>query len=278
MSVLVTGASGFSGKHLVESLRKENICIFSTSLSVSEGENSSPCDLLDYKSVLTLLYNVQPCQIYHLAGSFTNRFDIDFQTNVLTTKNIINAILELKIKCRLLLVGSAAEYGKILNHENPVSEKHILNPISWYGLTKLYQTNLMSFYDQVNDVDIVMARSFNLYGEGISPDLFVGTVLEQIQQVKKGVKSGIKVGYLGNKRDYLHIEEAVKYYRKIMDNGDSGMIFNVGRGSSIYIHELLKTILEKYELNMDVVETSSTEAIDQEVSDIYANVDRLLSL
>ena len=67
----------------------------------------------------------------------------------MSTKNIFDSIREINVKARVLLVGSAAEYGRIEEADNPVSEAHPLRPISIYGLTKVMQTTLMAYLRRV---------------------------------------------------------------------------------------------------------------------------------
>ena len=100
----------------------------------------------------------------HLAGSFTNDYELDYAANVLSTKNILDALLSSECKARILLIGSAAEYGAIDEEENPIAETHPLKPISIYGLTKVLQTQLMDYYYRMHQINIVMARTFNILG------------------------------------------------------------------------------------------------------------------
>ena len=127
-------------------------------------------------------------------------------------------------------MGSAAEYGAIRPEDNPVKESQPLNAASVYGLTKVFQTSLMSYYCNRNNMDIVMARTFNLLGRGLSSNLFVGRLLEQVEAFKKGEQPFIELGNLDNYRDYIPIAEAVKNYARIMDFGEAGTVYHVASG------------------------------------------------
>ena len=281
LNTLITGATGFTGKHLHEYLNySESEKLFHTSLSHNEVyENFTSCDLLDSDKVRSFIDEVAPDNIYHLAGSFTNNFDIDYSTNVQTTKNILEAVKLKKKPCRVFLVGSAAEYGYTKVNENPVTENQKLKPASFYGLTKVFQTYLMKYYVDTFGMDIVMARPFNLYGKDISDKLFVGKVYEQIDQLKKNIINKIKVGNIDGERDYIYIKDAVKHYVTIMRAGKSGEVYNVGNGVPVKTELILKNILEEENIDWSLVEINKTKKdriYDAPV--IYAEIIRLINL
>jgi GDP-4-dehydro-6-deoxy-D-mannose reductase len=280
MKVLVTGAGGFTARHLIERLRQDPASeIYCASLSFKDEPNWFGGDLTEKSTAHSLVKIIKPDYIYHLAGSFTNDYDADYLSNVVTTRNLLEAILIARRNCRILLVGSSAEYGLVKAEDNPVREDHPPNPVSVYGLTKLYQTNLMRFYHTVHGLDVLMARPFNLFGRDISRQLFIGRVYQQIEEYKKGKITRIVLGSLQSKRDYIDIDEAVKHYETIMKRGQAGEVYNVGSGRSISLYNLLKQILEENGLGMDIVEERSLDRHDKlDVKDLFADLSKTRSL
>ncbi len=282
MKVLITGALGFTGHYLIQLLatKSENE-LYSSDYVSGRARNILNCDLTKKKSVEKLIAKVRPERIYHLVGSFTNNYDIDYSVNVLSTKNILDALLKFSISSRVLLIGSSAEYGFINAEDNPVRESHPLQPSRIHGLTKVYQTHLMEFYCKVYKMNLVMARPFNLSGDSkrISKLMFIGKVNEQIEKIKKGKISRIVVGNLEAKRDYIDVREAVKYYQKIMERGKSGEVYNVGSGGCIKIRDLLALILKEAGLDMKVVEETAYFVIDKtDIPEIYADIRKVKGL
>lgn len=279
MTTLITGASGFTGKTLTALLSSEER-LFLTDLTGGLSEKIIRCDLVNRSQVVYLLEKVRPERIYHLAGSFTNNYEIDYPVNVLGSKNIFDGLLELKLRCRVLLVGSSAEYGRIAPQDNPVKEDHALSPVKVHGLTKTFQTSLMQYYHKVMGMDLVMARTFNLYGQGgISNLMFVGRVKEQINELKRGEIKKICVGNLESKRDYINVKDAVRYYRKIMEQGISGEIYNVGSGSAIKMRDLLSILLQEAGLNEAAVEERPPGQPDNtDTPEIYADISKVKTL
>jgi GDP-4-dehydro-6-deoxy-D-mannose reductase len=280
MKVLVTGAGGFSGRHLISHLRADLSAKISCASVTPRCETGWLfCDMTQKKAVRDLVRQVMPDQIYHLAGLNTGDYDSDYRVNVLSTKNLLEAIVEGKGRCRILLVGSSAEYGLVPEEDNPVKEDRALAPMSVYGLTKVYQTYLMKFYYSFHNLDVVMARSFNLLGRGAPGNLFIGRVYEQIEAFQAGRTAKIVVGNLENRRDYIPIEQAVGYYALIMQRGKPGEIYNVGSGTSIPIRDILKQILEENGLSMAIVEESKSELLHKfDIKNLVADIGKLNKL
>ena len=288
MKILITGAAGFTAFHLAKLLSGQSDPasasreLFFTSLRTNKPEYCTryiPCDLSHFESVNSLISSIRPDQIFHLAGSFTNDYPLDYAANVLSTKNILDALLHSEINAKILLIGSAAEYGAVEEAENPITEAHTLKPLSIYGLTKVYQTYLLDYYCRVHNLNIVMARTFNVFGRGMSNRLFVGRIYEQIDRYKRQEISKITVGNLKNKRDYLDVDDTVKYYQEIMACGSSGEIYNVGSGKSIRIYDLLVRLLDEAGLTHDVIEEQTYMANKQiEVADIYADMSKIKAI
>lgn len=280
MKVLITGAQGVSGRNLVELLSAEQAMrIYRTDLHSDLEADCFLCDLTDAAAVDRLIKEIRPEQIYHLAGVYSHDYETNYQINVLATKHLLDACLKHELRVRVLLIGSAAEYGVIQPEENPVREDHPLNPVSFYGLSKVYQTELMKYYGHVFDMNIVMARTFNLLGDGFSRKLFIGNLLQQIADYRNGVIDKIMVGNLESRRDYLHVFDAVKYYKIIMDNGLSGEIYNVGSGESVKINDILDLVIAKCGIDKSAIaynKNNNSQKID--VRNIFADRSKLNNL
>lgn len=280
MRVLITGATGFTARYLRQRLQRQaGLEVYCTDLQDRPDDRWFAGDLCDEAAVSRIIQAICPQQIYHLAGSFSNSYPIDYNNNALSTKCLLDRLLQSKLDCRVLLIGSAAEYGLVAAEDNPVSEDHPLQPVSMYGLTKVFQTHLMHYYVALHQLDLVMARPFNLLGKGMSNKLFVGRLLEQIDAYQQGRIPKIVLGNLSSKRDYLLVEEAIRDYEIIMNHGLAGEIYNVGSGQPITMFDLAQDILREHQLSMDVLEYAprhTTNKID--IPEIYADIRKLSRL
>ena len=276
MTTLVTGASGFSGKYLVDVILGDKVLLSRT--LTDTVANTVKCDLLDSQNIRDVIENIKPEKLYHLAGSFSNDYSQDASLNVAATKNILESVKNVSPHTRVLLIGSAAEYGLVSSDQCPIDEEFPLRACNVYGLTKIYQKYLMDYYVNVFSLDIVMARPFNLYGRNISQKLFIGKVYNEIEKLKNGATQKITLGNLSSRRDYIHIEEAVEHYIKIMECGKKGEIYNVGRGVPTKTGDILKSILQDENIDESVVNSDMRDLQDNDSDCIYADISKLRGL
>lgn len=249
---LVTGAGGFTGRHLCAVLRDRHYQVIGAGRKPTEGVDVHLCELSDPEAVAELLKKTRPTGIFHCAGTFSDDWNRDFQANVLLTQTLLESVHISGVGSRVLLVGSAAEYGAASG--GAVSEGAPLQPGSLYGVTKAMQTALMGYYHRRCGLDVVMARTFNLFGEGCSLALFPGRVLQQAREVREGSRSKIEVRSLDSRRDYMHVSAAALSYLRIMLHGISGEIYNVGSGVPMPLSELLLELISPHGLTMDDVQ------------------------
>lgn len=281
MSILITGASGFVGKHLINYLRlhQEDRCIGLSRTQLKNSDNVI-CNLTDRKQVDRILKQLKPALIYHMAGSFSNDYETDFNSNVVSTKNLLDSIAEQHLSTRILLMGSAAEYGEVEAAKNPVTEEQPLKPISIYGWTKAAQTQLASVYFNTHGIETVVARTFNLAGDGASEQLFIGRIKQQINAVLTGKAKRISVGHLDAIRDYLDINQACEMYRVIATKGRAGEIYNVASGIPVTMRDMLKRMLIEAGLDYSIVDEKSYNKTSTtiETSVNYASINKYINL
>lgn len=255
--ILITGANGFSAKALINELKKikNNVLFFSDLQEKSKYLNYFSCDLTRFKDTSNLITKIHPNQIYHLAGLSTNIYHNDYAANVLATKNILDSILKVDIKIRVLLIGSAAEYGKTRSIN--ILEKTLPNPISIYGLTKSFQTQLMKYYFNNHKLNIVMVRPFNLYGKDAPAHLLIGNLFHQISQYKLKKINKINLGNLNAERDYIDVKDAVKDYIFIMERGVSNQIYNIGTGAVTKIKDLVTKVFFEESVSLSALKENN---------------------
>ena len=218
--VLVIGAAGFTGRYFVKKLLDHDFEIHVVDKnqffsSYSKKTKVYCSDLCENNYLEDLLDHIQPSFIVNLAGSLKSKsFQPLYSTNVEISHKLLRwaATSGKKIIQKLLLIGSAAEYGEPT--KNPVPETANLVPLNFYGLTKKMQSELALLYVKEFSVPVVIARTFNLYGPGISTDLAVGRWSEEIRAAEHN--GMILVGNLNTWRDYISINEAVDAYFNIL--------------------------------------------------------------
>lgn len=275
--VLITGATGALGQALMSRLaaNQSDLDFFAP----SRGEGPEQLDLRHHNHIVRTIERTQPNLIMHLAATFSNDFDEAFAINVSAARHILQAIEELALLTRVILIGSAAEYGLVSVEENPISEERVLRPVSIYGVTKAWQTELAYMY-ATRGVNVVVARIFNLIGPCLSERLFIGRLHKQIEELHCGRRAKIEVGPLSAIRDYISINDAITQLLAIADFGEAGEVYHVANGQPITMRELLARELAAHGLDESVViedsELSNRRGYD--VPSIYADISKTTAL
>ena len=151
------------------------------------------------------------------------------------------------------MIGSGEEYGYI--EKVPIVEETPLKPGNIYAVTKACQNMISKVYCKAYDMKVIMVRSFNHIGPNQSSTFVISDFCKQVAEIEKGVRSPIlKVGNLNAKRDFLDVRDVVRAYTKLIQFGKSGETYNVGRGQSIKISEVLNIILKNSnkEINVEI--------------------------
>jgi GDP-4-dehydro-6-deoxy-D-mannose reductase len=280
-SVLVTGAGGALGRAVLAALRRAGGQVITAAgrTGAGEADASVPCDVRDPVQLSAVFQRADPDLVLHLAGTFRGELAELCAVNVEPARNLLDLVRRSASRARVVLIGSAAEYGVVGPGENPLPETHVLMPVSPYGVSKAWQTQLVGFYSS-HGVDVVCARVFNLWGPGLSESLFAGRLQRQIDEVLAGTRSRIEVGPANAVRDYLSTEEAAVQLMAIASRGMAGHVYHVASGIPIRVRDWMLQQLEKSGLDASVVQESPglSNRSGYDVPEIFADVSKTRGL
>lgn len=235
--VLVTGAAGFAGSHLIEHL------IGTPGLV---GWSRRDVDLLDRDAVRRAIAKLRPARIYHCAGAAHvaeswGRTSDTLATNVLATHYLLDAVRRGGAKCRVFIPGSAHVYAP---SPTPLREDSRIAPRSPYALSKLAQEQLGTQAIAEDNVEVILARVFNHTGARQSPTFVASSMARQVAQIERGeIEPVIKVGNLEAHRDLTDVRDTVRAYALLMDRGTPGVVYNVASGAAHATREVLETLV-----------------------------------
>lgn len=275
--VLLTGSTGALGQVFANRLHANpaDFIVFAP----RRGEHDDSLDLRNRDQIARTIERTRPDLIVHLAATFSNEFDEAYAINVDATRHMLETVEASGQPVRVVLIGSAAEYGPVAPAENPIVEDRVLRPVSIYGMTKAWQTEL-AYVHASRGVNVVVARVFNLVGPGLSERLFIGRLYKQIEEVLRGEREKIEVGPLSAVRDYISIDDAVTQLLAIADYGEAGEVYHVASGEPVTMRELIDRELAAHGLNESIVveraDLSNRSGYD--VPSIYADISRTAML
>jgi GDP-4-dehydro-6-deoxy-D-mannose reductase len=249
--VLVTGANGFAGSHLVEHLAaRQDLVAWSRSAVRSEIARLATwqhVDLLDRDQVRRLLRDLRPAAVYHCAGSphvassWRNTTE-PLASNVLVTHHLLDGLRRLDAPCRVVIPGSATVYA---SSPVPVTEADPVIPGSPYAFSKLAQEQLGLFAAE-DRLEVIVSRSFNHTGPRQSPAFAAPHFARQIAAIERGAGDPIiKVGNLDATRDVTDVRDTVRAYALLMERGVSGTVYNIASGVGRTIRSLLDALVER---------------------------------
>ncbi|WP_157950240.1 GDP-mannose 4,6-dehydratase [Vallitalea okinawensis] len=255
MKALVTGASGFVGKYLLEHLLENELHIVATKLKensvVLKDPNITWIDLniLDEIDVMQKIRLHKPDYIFHLAGQSSVKLSWDnigntLNTNIIGSLNILESVRVTGLQCRVILIGSSEEYGIYPVNRMPLKEDYNTNPRSPYAISKMTQELLGKLYFNSFNINNVMVRAFNHIGPGQDTRFVVADFSKQIIEIEKGLKAPtITVGNIDVERDFTDVRDVVRAYYSLSKCGKGGEIYNVCSGIPIKISEILKQLI-----------------------------------
>jgi len=285
--VLITGAAGFSGRHLARRLAGDDTQVFGLGRTrpttpLAHVAEFHVCDLTHRTAVERTIVEVQPDTVYHLAGITGNDAPPE-RLQAANADSLCNLINSLRIfatgrgrTIRMLVVGSAAELGSAGAAQLPVREDAVCESESDYGRSKLAATRLALAEPADGPLKIVVARMFNLIGPGLGTGLSLGRFAEQIVAVLRGETQRIECGNLATCRDYLDVRDAVALYVRLLRFGTPGQLYNVCRGRSYSVRELLQAMIQRTGRSIDVVENCAPSRVG-DLADIYGDMTKTIA-
>ncbi len=253
--ILVTGATGFLGRHLVAALESQGHAV--------RRHSSAAGDIADCPIPME---NVS--RVFHLAGksyvpeSWQNPQGF-YRTNVMGTVNVLEHCR--RNQAALVLISSYV-YGQ--PQRLPIAEDHPLAAANPYAHTKILAEETARFYEQRFGLALAIVRPFNIYGPGQRPPFLIPAIVQQVFDPSTEV---VRLQDLRPKRDYLYVEDAVAMLVALVRPEVRG-VFNMGSGHSSSVAEVAELVNRAAGSCKPVV--SAGETRPGEVMDVVADTSR----
>ena len=259
-SVLVTGAAGFAGSHLVDALSAGGASVIAWSHRHGPPPTPSPTtwqavDLLDRDAVARAIAHHRPSVVYHCAGvaqsnSAVDRIGATFEVNARGTAHLLAAVERHAPDARVVVTSSAFVYAPSLD---ALHEDSPIGPAGPYAVSKLAQDTLAARAAE-RGLNVVVARPFNHIGPRQSADFVASSVARQVARIERGVMPPVlHVGNLSAKRDFTDVRDVVNAYVGMAERGARGNCFNVCSGRAVAIHDLVHGLVARSRVPIDVV-------------------------
>jgi GDP-4-dehydro-6-deoxy-D-mannose reductase len=286
--ILITGYSGFVGRHLAPLCHAEypDTELFGMSHGVQGAEHESAFitllegDIRNREHVREILVRARPDWIIHLAGQASvaeswKRPDLTLAINAGGAVNLLEEVHAAGLQPHIVLVGSAEEYGVVAPEENPVSEQHPLLPVTPYAVSKAAQDLFGFQYYASYRLPIIRVRAFNHFGPFQPPTYVIASFARQIALIEAGrMEPVVRVGNLTAQRDFMSVHDVVRAYLALAAQGRAGAAYNVGSGVPTAIETILDMLVSQSRVPITVhVDPELFRPVDVPV--VYADTTRL---
>jgi nucleoside-diphosphate-sugar epimerase len=255
VKVVVTGAAGFIGSHLTESLLADGCEVVGVDAFVDyyprEVKERNLAGARGHRAFRLVEGSVQDMdlgrvldgasQVFHLAAqagvraSWGRDFAVYTDNNVLATQRLLEASVAARVP-RLVYASSSSVYGD--TKALPLQEQTACRPVSPYGVTKLAAEHLAHLYHSNMGVPVVSLRYFTVYGPRQRPDMAFHRFL-------RAARDGSPIRLFGDgsqTRDFTYIDDIVAATRAAADSGRPGGVYNVGGGERVTLSDVIGRI------------------------------------
>jgi GDP-4-dehydro-6-deoxy-D-mannose reductase len=230
--VLVTGAQGFVGRHLLAEL----------------GDAAVPvdADVLDLGALSVALRDVGPRAVVHLAArswvaeSWQEPGPV-WEVNVIGTVNLLQAVREERPEARVLVVSTGEVYGRA--RRLPTPEDAEVAPVSPYAASKA-AAEIAGRQAALSGLDVVIARPFQHEGPGRDERFAVGSWAAQIAALRERGGGVVRVGDLSARRDITDVRDVSRAYRLLLDPSTESGVYNIASGTAVAMGDVLNLLIE----------------------------------
>lgn len=247
MRALVTGSTGFVGQHLMAHLRAAGDDVTGVHADV---------DVTELDAVLDTVKAARPEAVYHLAAisHIGDSWDAPahvFRVNAEGTLNVLRACAVCDVG-RVLVVGSADEYGIVEHEWLPLTEDAPLRPATPYAASKVAAEFLALQAFLGDGLPTIRVRSFNHTGPGQADRFVVPALARRIVETRSTGERSLPVGALEPVRDFTDVRDVARAYRLLIEQGEPGAVYNVCSGVGVSVADMVERMLAIAGAELDV--------------------------
>jgi len=268
--ILVTGAGGMIGSHLIDRLfcleGKDNIIAsyYKPTIDMKEIEGKAifvETDVRYFEDLYRIVERYRPNFIYHLAAqSFPavswDRPQETLETNVIGTANLFEAIKLIRAKDfydpTVIVACSSAAYGYVSEQEVPIAESHPFLPLHPYGVSKAAQDLLTYQYWATYGIKGIRARIFNTTGPRKTGDVCADLTFRTVRMEKGFTPPVLKVGNRESRRAILDVRDLVSALILLAKMGMPGEAYNISASKAYTVDEIIDIIKQESSISFEV--------------------------
>jgi GDP-4-dehydro-6-deoxy-D-mannose reductase len=278
MKVLVTGAGGFVGGHLVPALAQQGHEVVGTGLS--EDGDLRYLDIREPESVDAVVKDVRPDWVFHLAGQSSVSLSwrepaLTYEVNAIGTHHLFDAIHRHVPGCRVHVAASSDEYGKVPPEDCPLDESAPLRPVSPYAVSRVAGEWIARMYYESFGVHALVTRAFMHIGPGQPPSFATADWARQIALAEAGGTAPVvRTGNLEGMREFGDVRDVIRAYQAVLEGGQPGDAYNVATGQPHRLGDVLDKLISMSSIDI-TVETDPEKLRPVDFPVLYGDASKL---
>lgn len=243
---LVTGLTGFIGRHLGRALHSDGVEVVSATRNAAHAalsENVFIGDIKDRAFVSNLVHQVRPDIVFHLAANKCRTGNLEefrrgLEDNLFGTLNLVEACVNNAHIQRFVSIGTCEEYGSV---PTPFHEGMRESPVSGYSLSKTSVTHLLQTLYRTHHFPVVVLRPSLAYGPGQAPDMFLPALIRSLLTGQRFAMTGG-----AQTRDYVYIDDLIEALLLAPTKPQAiGKVINISSGVPVLLREVAKLTARK---------------------------------
>jgi GDP-4-dehydro-6-deoxy-D-mannose reductase len=276
--VLVTGAGGFVGGHLVPSLEADGHEVIGTAIEV-RGELRY-LDIRYPERVDQVVAEVKPDLVFHLAGQSSVSLSwrepaLTYEVNAMGTHYLLESINRHAPGAKVHLAASSDEYGKVDPSECPIDENAPLRPVSPYAVSRVAGEWIGRMYYESFALHVVVTRAFMHIGPGQPASFATADWARQIALAEAGRQEPVVMtGNLAGEREFGDVRDVIRAYKDVLESCEPGEAYNVATGEPHRLSEVLDLLVGMAKVDI-AVETDPEKLRPVDFPVLYGDAGKL---
>jgi len=290
---LITGINGQDGSYLAEFLLEKNYEVWgivkrnsvaetqtSRLDSIFDKINLRYADLTDLSSIINVIQECNPVEIYNLAAQSHVRISFDqpiYTANVtaLGTLNVLEAVRLTNKKIRIYQASSSEMFGNNIDEDGFQRETTPMDPVSPYGCSKVFSYNICNNYKNSYGMYVANGILFNHESPRRGTNFVTNKVVKTAVEIKLGIKNKLALGNLSSTRDWGHAKDYVEAMWMIMQqHSPDNYVCATGQSHSVF--DLVTYVFDKLDLDIENhLETSTKYYRPEELDDLKGDSTKL---
>jgi nucleoside-diphosphate-sugar epimerase len=249
-TVLLTGADGFTGRHVRAELEQAGYTVAGTGTHAAGNAGHHVLDITSPENCRQVVDAVRPDYVIHLAAiSFVQHADAEafYRVNVIGTLNLLQALADSGAAPRSVILASSANvYGNAAS--GVISESQPPQPVNHYAMSKLAMEHMARTWN--DRLPIAMTRPFNYTGVGQPPHFLVPKIVDHF--VRR--EAVIELGNIDVERDFSDVRDVARVYRRLLEIDSAGETVNICSGRPYTLHRIIEMMQDSagYEIEVKV--------------------------